>query len=210
MKWAFPHGSRLTEPPGEVTIQEMSCSVSRQHLAAVVFGGPRMTFQIGDKVVYPNQGVGTIENISTRSFGSNFEKYYLLRLGCTSMTVVVPFSNAADIGLRRVTQRRAISRVLSYLSSGWCPVDSDWKARCRENTLKMASGDLLQAAQVFKGLLQLLREKPLSLREKKMLERARHMLLSEVSMARGVPEVYAAGMLARALGKAGLALPAAS
>ena len=54
-----------------------------------------MTFQIGDKVVYPNQGVGIIENISIRSFGSAFEKFYLLRFGCSSMTVLVPFSNAA-------------------------------------------------------------------------------------------------------------------
>ena len=59
-----------------------------------------MIFQIGDKVVYPNQGVGTIENISMRSFGSNCEKFYLLRFGCNSMTVLVPFSNAASIGLR--------------------------------------------------------------------------------------------------------------
>src|SRR5271157_766184 len=57
-----------------------------------------MTFQIGDKVVYPNQGVGTIENISTRTFGSDFKKFYLLRLGCNRMTVLVPFSNVADIG----------------------------------------------------------------------------------------------------------------
>jgi len=61
----------------------------------VVCGGPRMTFQIGDKVVYPNQGVGTIENISTRSFGAAFEKFYLLRFGC-SMTVLVPLANAAN------------------------------------------------------------------------------------------------------------------
>ena len=54
-----------------------------------------MTFQIGEKVVYPNQGVGTIENISTRTFGAAFEKFYLLRFGC-SMTVLVPLSNAAN------------------------------------------------------------------------------------------------------------------
>ena len=64
-----------------------------------------MTFQIGEKVVYPNQGVGTIENISTRTFGAAFEKFYLLRFGC-SMTVLVPLSNAANIGLRRVTKDR--------------------------------------------------------------------------------------------------------
>ncbi len=129
-----------------------------------------MMFQIGDKVVYPNQGVGTIENISTRSFGSAFEKFYLLRFGANSMTVLVPFSNAADIGLRRVTKDREISRVLSYLSGHWCEVNPDWKARYRENTDKMQSGDLLKAAEVFKVLVQLHTDKPLSFREKKMLE----------------------------------------
>jgi len=166
-----------------------------------------MTFQIGDKVVYPNQGVGTIENISTRSFGSAFERFYLLRFGYNSVTVLVPFSNAANIGLRRVTKNREISRVLSYLSNGSCFTDPDWKVRFRDNTEKMQCGDLLKAAEVFKGLLQLHLEKPLSFREKKMLERARHMLVSEISIARSVPEIHAVGMLQRALLKAELSLP---
>src|SRR5438093_10658705 len=104
-----------------------------------------MIFQIGDKVVYPNQGVGTIENISMRSFGSNCEKFYLLRFGCNSMTVLVPFSNAASIGLRRVTKDREISRVLSYLSNGWCHINSDWKVRFTENPEKLHRGERLRA-----------------------------------------------------------------
>lgn len=167
-----------------------------------------MTFQIGDKVVYPNQGVGTIENISIRSFGAASERFYLLRLGCNAMTVMVPFSNAADIGLRRVTKDREISRILSFLSNGWSPVTSDWKLRFKENTIRMQSGDLFQAAEVFKSLLQIHVEKPLSFREKKMLDRARHMLVSEISISRGVSEVLASGMLGRALEKTGLTLPA--
>ena len=166
-----------------------------------------MTFQIGDKVVYPNQGVGTIENISTRSFGSALERFYLLRFGYNSVTVLVPFSNAANIGLRRITKSREISRVLSYLANGWCATNADWKVRFRDNTEKMQSGDLLRAAEVFKGLLQLHLEKPLSFREKKMLERARHMLVSEISIARNVPEIHAVNLLQRALSKAGLTLP---
>ena len=169
-----------------------------------------MTFQIGDKVVYPNQGVGTIENISTRSFGSAFEKFYLLRLGCQSMTVLVPFSHAANIGLRRVTKDREISRILSFLSNGWCATSSDWKVRFKENTEKMQSGDLLKAAEVFNALLQLHLDKPLSFREKKMLDRARHMLVAEISIARGVAEIHAVAVLQRALAKAGLTLPAGS
>src|SRR5436305_7201778 len=166
-----------------------------------------MTFQIGDKVVYPNQGVGTIENISTRSFGTAFERFYLLRFGC-SKTVLVPLSNAANIGLRRVAKEREISRILSCLSIGWCTFNADWKIRFKENSDKMQSGDLLKAAEVFKGLLQLHLEKPLSFREKKMLDRARHMLVSEISIARGVPEITAAALMQRALAKAGLTLPA--
>ncbi|HWB84302.1 MAG TPA: CarD family transcriptional regulator [Bryobacteraceae bacterium] len=167
-----------------------------------------MTFQIGDKVVYPNQGVGTIENISTRSFGSAFEKFYLLRFGYNSMTVMVPFSNAADIGLRRVIKDREISRILSFLSNGSCEITQDWKVRYKENTMKMQSGDLLLAAEVFKSLLQIHIDKPLSFREKKMLDRARHMLISEISIARNVPEIHAVGMLQRSLAKANLPLPA--
>ena len=167
-----------------------------------------MTFQIGDKVVYPNQGVGTIENISTRSFGSAFERFYLLRFVCNSMTVLVPFSHAANIGLRRVTKDREIARVLSYLSNGDCLGSADWKVRFKQNTEKMQSGDLLRAAEVFKGLVQLHVDKPLSFREKKMLDRARHMLVSEISTSRRIPEISAMSVLQRAVGKAGLKLPA--
>ena len=62
-----------------------------------------MTFQIGDKVVYPNQGVGTIENISTRTFGTAFEKFYLLRFGC-SMTVLVPLIQCGEYRLAKGNQ----------------------------------------------------------------------------------------------------------
>ena len=168
-----------------------------------------MTFQIGEKVVYPNQGVGTIENISTRSFGTAFEKFYLLRFGC-SMTVLVPLSNAANIGLRRITKDREISRILSYLSIGWCCLTPDWKVRFKENSDKMQSGDLLKAAEVFKGLLQLHIDKPLSFREKKMLDRTRTMLISEVSLARNIPQPEAILLLEKALVKSGFSFPEAA
>jgi len=166
-----------------------------------------MTFRIGEKVVYPNQGVGTIENISTRSFGSAYEKFYLLRFGYGGMTVLVPFSNASDIGLRRVTKDREISRILSFLSNGWCAISPDWKVRFKQNREKMQSGDLLKAAEVFKTLLQLQIDKPLSFHERGMLARALHMLAAEISTARNVPEIHAVNMLERALAKAGIALP---
>ena len=166
-----------------------------------------MTFEIGDKVVYPNQGVGTIENISARSFGAQFEKFYLLRLVYSSMTVMVPFSNVDIIGLRKVTRNAEITRVLAFLASGSCRFHADWKSRFKENSEKMLSGSLLCVAEVLKGLLLLQIEKPLSFREKKMLDRARHMLVTELTMARRIPEIEAVGALQKALGKAHLTLP---
>ena len=166
-----------------------------------------MPFQIGEKVVYPNQGVGTIENISSRSFGFGFEKFYLLRFGCNSMTVVVPLANADNVGLRPITKEREIARVLYFLSHGNCAAHSDWKVRCRENAEKMQSGNLWLVAEVLKGLLLIYHDKPLSFRDKKTLERARHMLVSEISSVRHVTEAQAADVLDRALAKASLALP---
>jgi CarD family transcriptional regulator len=168
-----------------------------------------MTFQVGEKVVYPNHGVGTIENISSRSFGAQFEHFYLLRLTYNSLTVMVPFSHVSDVGLRKVTKAGEISRVLLYLASGTCKCSSDWKVRFKENSEKMRIGGLLEIAQVLKSLLILQAEKPLSFREKKMLDRARHMLISEVSICRGLRESEAVDLMQKALAKASLSFPLA-
>jgi len=125
-----------------------------------------MTFQIGEKVVYPNQGVGTIENIRAWALGSQFEKCYLLRMVYGSVTVTVPFSKVANIGLRPITKNTEISRVLSYLATGSCLSSSDWKVRFKANSEKMLSGSLLHAAEVLKSLLELQKDKLLSFREK--------------------------------------------
>src|SRR5579862_1495545 len=105
--------------------------------------GLRMTtFQIGEKVVYPNHGIGTVENISSRSFGAQYERYYLLRLTYNSMTVLVPFSHVQDIGLRRVTRNGEVARVLEFLSEKAHRPRGDWKDRYKENSDKMRNGSL--------------------------------------------------------------------
>jgi len=97
--------------------------------------------------------------------------------------------------------------VLAFLSSGSCYFHSDWKSRFKENSEKMLGGSLLNVAEVLKGLLLLQIEKPLSFREKKMLDRARHMLVTELTMARRMPELEAVTLLQKALAKANLTLP---
>jgi CarD family transcriptional regulator len=168
-----------------------------------------MTFQVGEKVVYPNHGVGTIENISSRAFGAQQERFYLLRLSPNSMTVMVPFSHVDDVGLRKVTKCSEINRVLTYLSAGRPCCAQDWKDRFKENSDKMRGGSLLEIAEVFKSLLIIQLGKSLSFREKKMLERARSMLVLETSIAKAVSEADAISLIARALDKCGLPMPAA-
>ena len=168
-----------------------------------------MTFQIGEKVVYPNHGVGVIENISTRNFGVQDERFYLLRLNYNSLTVMVPFSHVHEVGLRKVTKNTEIARVLVFLSSGKCQIHPDWKVRFRENSEKMQSGSLLEIAEVLKSLIIVQTGKPLSFREKKMLDRARHMLITELSISRALCEADAIDLLSKALAKANLTLPEA-
>lgn len=168
-----------------------------------------MTFQIGEKVIYPNHGVGTIENISTRCFGTQPERFYLLRFIANSLTVMVPFSHVNDVGLRKVTKNGEVARVLLFLATGKCDCNGDWKNRFKENSDKMQGGSLLGIAEVLKGLLILQKDKPLSFREKKMLDRARHMLITEVSISRGVRDSEAVGILDKALAKSSLAMPVA-
>lgn len=167
-----------------------------------------MTFNIGEKVVYPNHGVATIENISSRSFGCKFERFYLLRLTCNNMTVMVPFSHVDEVGLRKVTKNGEVARVLCYLATGSCKPLQDWKDRYKDNCDKMRNGSLLEIAEVFKSLLIVQRERPLSFREKKMLDRARQMVLTEVCISRGLREPEATVLLDEALGKSALTMPA--
>src|SRR5579862_9535281 len=166
-----------------------------------------ITFQVGEKVVYPNHGVATIENISSRAFADRFERFYLLRLTYNSLTVMVPFSHAQELRLRKVTRTAEVARVIAFLSEGRCRRYQDWKDRFKENTEKMRDGSLLAVAEVLKSLLILQTQKPLSFREKKMLDRARHMLIMELSTSRGMTEAEAAQVLEKALVKAQLHLP---
>jgi CarD family transcriptional regulator len=168
-----------------------------------------MTFQVGEKVVYPNHGVGTIENITTRSSGAHLERFYLLRLSYNSMTVMVPFSHVQEVGLRKVTKNGEIAKVLLFLATGRCQFSHDWKNRFKENSAKMQSGSLLEIAEVFKSLVEIQCDKPLSFREKKMLDRARHMLVSEVCICRALNESSAVDLLQKALVKASLPWPEA-
>jgi CarD family transcriptional regulator len=166
-------------------------------------------FHIGDKVVYPNHGVGIIEQISSRTMGATVEKFYLLKIKASSLKVMVPFHNVGTVGLRRVVRNGEVQKILDYLTDGECANNSDWKYRFKENSEKMRTGSLLEVAAVLKSLLVLNTSKPLSFREKKMLERARYLLVSELAMAKNQDEGQVEQMLTKALSKSKLRFPEA-
>ena len=101
---------------------------------------------------------------------------------------MVPFHNVNSVGLRRVVRNGEIQKILDYLTDGECSNNTDWKYRFKENSERMRTGSLLEVAGVLKGLLMLNQSKPLSFREKKMLERARYLLVSELAMAKNCEE----------------------
>lgn len=169
-----------------------------------------MSFQVGDKVVYPNHGVGVIEQISSRTLGASVEKFYLLRIKSSSLKVMVPFHNVESVGLRRVVKNGEVQRIIEFLTDGKCENHADWKYRFKENSDKMRTGSLLEVAGVLKSLLLLNQTKPLSFREKKMLERARYLLVSELAMAKNCDEAQIEHLLNKALSKCRLRFPEAS
>ena len=169
-----------------------------------------LSFSIGDKVVYPNHGVGIIEQISSRTIGTQVEKFYLLKIKASSLKVMVPFHNVESVGLRRVVRNGEVLKIIEFLSDGKCENAADWKDRFKENSDKMRTGSLLDVAIVLKGLLLLAQAKSLSFREKKMLERTRYLLVSELAMSKNVEETVIEDLLDRALTKSKLRFPEAS
>ena len=167
-------------------------------------------FHIGDKVVYPNHGVGIIEQISSRTMGATVEKFYLLKIAASSLKVMVPFANVNSVGMRPVVRNGEIEKIVDYLSSGECINAADWKDRFKENSDRMRTGSLFEVAIVLKSLIALHQAKPLSFREKKMLERARYLLVSELAMSRNCEEPKIEETLTLALAKCNLRFPEAS
>jgi CarD family transcriptional regulator len=169
-----------------------------------------LNFHIGDKVVYPNHGVGVIEQISSRSIGATIEKFYLLNIKASSLKVMVPCNNVGSVGIRRVVRNGEVQKILDFLSIAEDISTTDWKDRFKENSDRMRTGSLLEVAGVLKSLIALHQAKPLSFREKKMLERARYLLVSEIAMSRSCDETKIEELLTLALSKCNLRFPEAS
>jgi CarD family transcriptional regulator len=166
-----------------------------------------MDYKMGDKVVYPNHGVGIIEQINFGVLNGRTEKYYMLKIFSSGLKVMVPATNAISVGLRPVIRNGETLKVLTFLEKGKPNSHHDWKHRFKENSERMRTGALIEVAAVLKSLVSLSRTKPLSFREKKMLERAKFLLVSELATARNTSAETMEGALIKSLAKARLQMP---
>ena len=147
-----------------------------------------MTIKPGQKVVYPNHGVGVVEKIELGKIDGVEQTYYHLRLMSNNSKVMVPEDNLDLVGLRPLCDSKEIRNLFEILEDGNIDTYKDWKGRYKQNLDKMKTGRLTEVAEVLKNLRLVSQRKSLSFREKKMYERAKYFIVSEVAHVRDVPE----------------------
>jgi CarD family transcriptional regulator len=168
--WSFP---RYT---GETFERQFSCL----HQPASD-RGTNVTFEVGDKVIYPNQGLGIVMRIEEKTILGTTCGFYHLRIVANETTVLVPIGNVDGVGLRRAIGDAEVERLFNALGNGKIDNHQNWKGRFKDNSDKMRTGSIYDVADVLKNLTLLSRSKSLSFREKRMLDRARFLIVSEIS-----------------------------
>lgn len=156
-------------------------------------------FAVGDKVVYPLHGAGVIEAIEEREVLGERHRYYVMRLPARGMTVLIPTEAAGQAGLRPVVDGDAAERVLALLRTARPPEVSSWNQRYRDNAERLRGGDILEVASVVRDLSARERAKGLSTGERRMLDSARQILVSELALAMDLPEAEVGALLQRLL-----------
>ena len=142
-----------------------------------------MELNVGQKVAYPNQGVCLIENIEKKKFGKKSMDFYSLRVLDDNSKILVPTANAETVGIRPIITTRQYKTLINKLAADFGEVSSDWKTRSREFNDILQSGDVFEAVDVLKKLTFLSHEKKLSFREQSLLEKAKYLIVSEVTNA---------------------------
>lgn len=147
-----------------------------------------MRFDVGDKVVYPNHGVGVIKDIKERDIAGSNQDFYHLRILANETMVMVPVGNSKSVGLRKIFGKTDVRKLYKHLRDPEFEMQKNWKGRYKENSERMRSGHLFDMADVLKNLMQLSQRKSLSYREKRMYEKAKYLIISEIAMVQGKTE----------------------
>lgn len=152
-------------------------------------------FKIGDKVVYPMHGAGIIEAIEEKEVLGETRHYYILRLPVGDMKVMIPIATCKEVGLREVIDDDGVEKVFGILREKSTIMSDNWNKRYRANLEKIKSGNIYEVAEVVRNLINRDREKGLSSGERKMLENARQILISELVLATEMAEDNAKTMV---------------
>jgi CarD family transcriptional regulator len=158
-----------------------------------------MSFDVGDKVVYPHHGAAVIERRETRTAFGEEKEYFFLRLSYGDMTAMVPVDNTEEVGLREVIDADEVTEVFDLLAKKDARMPTNWSRRFKNHAEKLKSGDVYEVAEVVRNLSQRDAEKGLSAGEKRMLAKAREILISELIFALDVPAEEAEAKLDEAL-----------
>jgi CarD family transcriptional regulator len=147
-----------------------------------------MTFTVGETVVYPHHGAALIEAIEQRTIKGEEKTYLVLKVAQGDLTVRVPADNAEYVGVRDVVGADGLERVFDILKAPHTEEPTNWSRRYKANVEKIASGDVNKVAEVVRDLWRRDRERGLSAGEKRMLAKARQILVSELALAEGTNE----------------------
>jgi CarD family transcriptional regulator len=152
-------------------------------------------FNVGDKVVYPMHGAGVIEAIEEKEILGETKQYYVMKIPVGDMKVMIPLNHGNDIGLREVTDELHINQMMDDLRHDKVTLSTNWNQRYRANMDKIKTGVIQDVAEVVKELMVREREKGLSTGERKMLDNAKQILISELALSKGINEVEALSLL---------------
>ena len=139
-------------------------------------------FNVGDKIVYPMHGAGTIDSIEEKDILGEKQNYYIIKMP-GEVKVMVPTAKAEEIGVRNIIDKEKAGKVLEILEENETEMSNNWNKRYRDNMEKMKSGDIYEVADVVRNLAFKQKEKGLSTGEKKMLNNAKQILVSELVLA---------------------------
>lgn len=174
--------------PRHVLGRHLNGGAAESNGAKVLMMRAVVVFKEGDKVVYPGHGVGEINSVVTKTIVGTEQKMFDITIMSSGMKVMVPVAQAEVVGLRKVADKKSIDRVYQILKNRNFKIDTQtWNRRFREYSQKIETGSVFEIAEVLRDLSVLSADKELSFGEKKMLDKAKNLLVSEISISRSRP-----------------------
>ncbi|MBF5081913.1 CarD family transcriptional regulator [Quadrisphaera sp. INWT6] len=154
-----------------------------------------MAFKVGETVVYPHHGAALIEEIKNRTIRGEEKMYLRLKVAQGDLTIEVPAENCDLVGVRDVVDKAGVDRVFGVLRQPYTEEPTNWSRRYKANLEKLASGDVIKVAEVVRDLYRRDQDRGLSAGEKRMLAKARQILVSELALAEKTEEARAEALL---------------